>query len=90
MDSNTELQFYLQQVGDETKSIYANLAAIDALDRQYGTRGAGKGIIDQMFSSNPELISRIRNQPKFQTKPIGGLLKPITPAAQSILDEYKK
>jgi hypothetical protein len=89
MDSNTELQFYLQQVGDETKSIYANLAAIDALDKQYGTKDSGKGIIDQMFSDNPELINKIRGQSEFSTKPSGGAVKPINPEAQSILDEYK-
>ena len=36
MDSNAELQFYLQQVTDPSLDINTNLAAIDRLERNYG------------------------------------------------------
>jgi hypothetical protein len=63
MDSNRELQFYLQQVGDETKSIWANLAAIDLLDKQYGN---GK-LIDGKFGDNPDALSKIRKEAQTTT-----------------------
>jgi hypothetical protein len=37
MDSEKELQFYLQAATDETKSIQTNMAAISVLDRVFGT-----------------------------------------------------
>jgi hypothetical protein len=55
MDSNTELQFYLQQATDPNISIAANFAAIDALDKAYGLGGA----LDQILP--PELVQSIRS-----------------------------
>ncbi len=42
LDSEKELQFYLQAATDPTKDVQANLAALDVLDRAYGL-GLGVG-----------------------------------------------
>lgn len=40
MDSNTELQFYLQQVGDEKTDTESQLFALKMIDEMYGAGGA--------------------------------------------------
>lgn len=40
MDSNTELQFYLQQVGDEKTDTESQLFALKMIDEMYGSGGA--------------------------------------------------
>lgn len=56
MDSNRELQFYLQAATDPTKDIYSNLAAIDVLDRTYGLGNTLKDTLP------PEVYARVKQQ----------------------------
>lgn len=58
MDSNKELEFYTQAIGDPTKSIEANLAALVVLDMAYGSE-TGDTILRQL---PPELRSRVKKQ----------------------------
>lgn len=58
MDSNVELQFYLQQASDPTKGLYANLQAINALDKNYGLGG----VLEEIVASGllpPEVLQAI-------------------------------
>lgn len=55
MDSNTELQFYLQQATDPQRGFLANLQAIDLLDKQYGLGG----VLDNALP--PEVLARVRS-----------------------------
>lgn len=48
MDSNTELQFYMQQIGDDQTDVESQLFALKMIDEMYGgggmaTQGAGQG-----------------------------------------------
>jgi len=45
LDSNRELEFYIRQQGALTGDIFANLVALEVLDRTIGT---GNGIIDRL------------------------------------------
>ena len=45
INSNQELQFYLQQATDPSKDIFSNLAAIEALDKRYGLGGGLKEML---------------------------------------------
>jgi hypothetical protein len=45
MDSNAELQFYLQQATDPQQDIFTNLAALNRLEKNYGN---GVGIMDKL------------------------------------------
>lgn len=56
MDSNRELQFYLQAATDATKDIYSNLAAIDVLDRTYGLGTVLKNALP------PDVYKRVKQQ----------------------------
>lgn len=58
MDSNKELEFYTQAVGDPTKPIEANLAALVVLDMAYGSQTA-EAILRQL---PPELRPRVKKQ----------------------------
>jgi hypothetical protein len=58
MDSNKELEFYAQAVGDVTKPIEANLAALVVLDMAYGSQ-TGDAILRQL---PPSLRPRVQKQ----------------------------
>jgi hypothetical protein len=66
MDSNKELQFYLQAATKTTGDLLSNLVAIDVLDQTYGMGNVLKK------SLPPEIYDRVRNQSKLEigTKPI--------------------
>lgn len=60
MDSNVELQFYLQQATDPTKGLFANLKAIDLLDKSYGPGN----ILDRMVQNGSipnEVVQQVRS-----------------------------
>lgn len=73
MDSNAELQFFLQQATNPQKDIISNLAAIDALDRTYGLGGVLKDTL------TPEMYKRVRGQAE--------LLKKKAPAPGAVVAE---
>jgi hypothetical protein len=55
LDSNRELQFYLQAASDPTSGdIYSNLVALDVLDRTFGLGG----MLDETLP--PEVLARVR------------------------------
>lgn len=56
MDSNVELQFFLQQATDPEGDLLSNLAAIDALDQSYGLGN----VLER--SLPPEVFARVRGQ----------------------------
>jgi hypothetical protein len=56
MDSNTELQFYMQMTSDPHQDIWSNYAALDLLDQQYGD---GTWLDSQEFDEDTK--ARIRN-----------------------------
>jgi hypothetical protein len=58
MDSNKELEFYTQAVGDVTRPIESNLAALVVLDMAYGSQ-TGDAILRQL---PPSLRSRVQRQ----------------------------
>ena len=56
MDSNTELNFYMQMTSDPHKDVWSNYAALDQLDQQFGD---GTWLENQGFDDNTK--ARIRN-----------------------------
>jgi hypothetical protein len=58
MDSNKELEFYAQAIGDVSKPIEANLAALIVLDMAYGSQD-GQAILRQL---PPNLRPRVQKQ----------------------------
>lgn len=56
LDSNRELDFYLQAASTPTKDIYSNLVAIEVLDKTYGLGG----VVEKMVP--PEMYQRIQQQ----------------------------
>jgi len=68
MDSNKELQFYLQAASDPTSGdIYSNLVAIDVLDKTYGL---GNVLGDTL---PPEVLARVQRDSALaiEQRPIG-------------------
>lgn len=55
LNSNQELKFYLGAMGDDTKSLESNLAALYAMDSQFGSGHA----LDALFEKNPRLAKKI-------------------------------
>lgn len=47
MDSNRELQFYLNMATNPQQDIYSNLKAIEVLDSQYGLGGVLNGLLEE-------------------------------------------
>lgn len=66
MDSNRELEFYLQAATDPAKDIYSNLAAIQVLDETFGLGG----VLERTLP--PDIFERIATQARIdrQTMPI--------------------
>lgn len=66
LDSNRELDFYLQAVTDPTKDLHSNLVAIDVLDKTYGLGNVLQRTIPK------ELYDRVSRdaQRQMQTRPI--------------------
>lgn len=62
LDSEKELQFYLQAVSDPRRSIGANMAALQVLNEAYGL-----GASD--FGATPEDIEKLKQEFKKQTTP---------------------
>lgn len=58
LNSNQELSFYLQAMGDTKKDLFSNLVALDVLDGSFGTGG----VLDEAFADNPELLKQIRRK----------------------------
>jgi len=56
MDSDKELQFYLQALSDTTKPLAANLKALLAIERRYGVGGG----VEEVLRDNPALLQRIK------------------------------
>ena len=56
MDSNAELNFYLQAASDPKLDLFSNLVALDTLDKQYGDGD----VLDRMLAGNPELLNAVR------------------------------
>lgn len=63
MDSNAELQFYLQQASNPQLDIQANLSALDMLEKLYGA------------SSSPKVTSATPTQSNTPTAPANGMVK---------------
>jgi hypothetical protein len=66
LDSNKELQFYLQSSSKTTGDLLSNLVAIDVLDQTFGLGGVLKATLPK------EIYDRVRNQSKLtiKTEPI--------------------
>lgn len=56
LDSNKELEFYLQAVSDPKRDLQSNLAAIDAIDRTFGLGGVLKR------SLPPDVYARVATE----------------------------
>lgn len=56
MDTNAELNFYLQAASDPKLDLFSNLVALDTLDTQYGDGD----VLDRMLAGNPELLNSVR------------------------------
>lgn len=79
MDSNKELQFYLQAASDPTSGdIYSNLVAIDVLDKTYGL---GNVLADSL---PPEVLARVQQDSAraIEQRPISSQAAPQQPAQQ--------
>ena len=86
MDSNTELQFYLQAASDPKLDLFSNLVALDTLDTQYGDGD----VLDRMLAGNPELLNAVRGGKISNPLPKPTTETPTwTPEKQSRLDELK-
>lgn len=79
MNSNAELQFYLQQVGDETLDLQSNIAALDTLEAMYGLGGAPT---TPPAGGTQPAPAAPQGQPGVQNIPIPAGLVPNTPAPQ--------
>lgn len=62
LDSEKELEFYLQAVSDPRRSIGANMAALQVLNEAYGLRASD-------FGATPEDIERLKQEFNKQTAP---------------------
>jgi hypothetical protein len=51
LNSNAELQLQLKSLGDPSKPIQSNIAALDTLDKMYGDGTS----VSKMLSKNPKL-----------------------------------
>lgn len=58
MDSDKELQFYLASVGDETKDLQSNLAALSLLDELYGTGEIAAKLANRVSSRDEKDIEK--------------------------------
>ena len=58
LNSNAELNFYMDAMADPKKDFYSNLAALDSLSKQIG----GKDIVGELLQDKPEVLSRIRRE----------------------------
>jgi len=56
LNSNAELQLQLKSLGDSSKPIQSNLAALDTLDKMYGD---GRSV-SKMLSKNPKLAALMK------------------------------
>lgn len=73
MDSNAELQFYLQAATDPTRSFEANLQALDYLDRAYAGGQLGIKSLERLKTHMPQM-------------PEPAVQMPAGPASQQIRD----
>lgn len=83
MDSNRELEFYLQSASDPTKDVYSNLAAIAVLDKTYGQGNILEVMRDQ-GQIPQQIYERVKTQadiditnrpiPQEPTAPAGAML----------------
>lgn len=78
MDSNKELEFYLQAATDPKKDIYSNLVAIDVLDRTYGLGG----VLDDMVP--PAMLKRVREQTQLEMGKRPLAAQPALPSGWSV------
>lgn len=75
MDSNAELQFYLQAATDPTKDLQANMKAIEALDRAFGL-GLGVGGQEQARpAQNPGMAVPVTSEADAMRLPPGTRFK---------------
>lgn len=75
MDSNAELQFYLQAATDPTKDLQANMKAIEALDRAFGL-GLGVGGREQaQQAQNPGMAVPVTSEADAMRLPPGTRFK---------------
>lgn len=75
MDSNAELQFYLQAATDPTKDLQANMKAIEALDRAFGL-GLGVGGREQAQpAQNPGMAVPVTSEADAMRLPPGTRFK---------------
>lgn len=75
MDSNAELQFYLQAATDPTKDLQANMKAIEALDRTFGL-GLGAGGQEQAKpAQNPGMAVPVTSEADAMRLPPGTRFK---------------
>jgi hypothetical protein len=78
MDSNTELQFYIQSATDTGKDIASNLAAIAILDRMYGSGTALDGLPADLRKVVEDRVGKLERQ-----MPTSGLPAPRSSGAAS-------
>ena len=56
MDSEKELSFFLSALGDPKRNIFANLKALEEVDKAYGEGNA----VATMLKDRPELLAKVR------------------------------
>ena len=81
LDSNAELQFYLQAATDPSRDIDTNMAAIETLDKAYGL---GLGI-----TGNRQARIKIRDEFSSGAQSSGAQTGPAGPRPGSVVDGYR-
>jgi len=78
LDSEKELEFYLQAVSDESRDVQANMAALVVLDEAYGDGQIAEQLRE--FNMSPEYIQEIKQQGELIVN--GALLSDVEKAAR--------
>lgn len=73
LDSNKELEFYLQAVSDPKRDLFSNLAAIDALDKTFGLGNVlQQNLPPELYKRVSEMSSGMLQQRPIQMTPGAG------------------